>query len=170
MVAKGSMSMEFLSIAIRSEIDAQNTYRELAQRVSTPNAKERFYLLVTEERQHQDLLERKYKELFPNQALHIPPSLLPPTVSKTALRKKLDLLEVLSLAIQAERESRKLYLDAAAAVGDPNGRAMLTFLADWEYSHQKMLTAEREMLKKYPTCYDEGEPWKKGTHPRKGRR
>lgn len=153
-------SLEVLAIAIRSEIDAQNVYRGLADRISSPRAKERFHILVAEEQQHQKLLERKYKEYFPDVPLKLPPSLLPPSAKTTALRKALGLREVLKLAIQAERESREISLDAAAKVEDRSGKAMLKFLADWEYTHQMMLTAEYEMLVKYPNYYDEAEPWR----------
>ncbi len=152
-------SLQVLTIAIRSEIDAQNVYRELAERVSNPTAKERFHVLVAEEQQHQKILEKKYKEYFPDVPLKLPASLLPPSAKTAALRKVLSLQGVLKLAIQAERESREIYLDAAAQVEDRSGKAMLRFLADWEYTHQMMLTAEHEMLLKYPNFYDEAEPW-----------
>ena len=160
MNAKELTSLEVLSIAIRSEIDAQNVYRELAERVSNTTAKERFHILVAEEQQHQKLLERKYKEYFPDVHLKLPPSLLPANAKTSTLRKALSLQEVLKLAIQAERESRDIYLGAAAKVEDLGGKAMLQFLADWEYTHQMMLTAEYEMLLKHPNYFDEAKPWR----------
>lgn len=159
MISKGLTSLEVLGIAIRSEIDAQNVYRELAERVSNPRAKERFYLLAAEEQQHQNLLERRYKEFFPDVPLKLPPTLLPEIAATASLRKDLSLKDVLKIAIQTERESREIYLEAAEKLEDESGKAMLKFLADWEYNHQMMLTAEYDMLLKYPNYYDTSEPW-----------
>ena len=45
MISKQLTSLEVLGIAIRSEIDAQAIYRELAARMTNSVAKERFHLL-----------------------------------------------------------------------------------------------------------------------------
>jgi hypothetical protein len=45
-------------------------------------------------------------------------------------------------------------------VDDLSGKGMLKFLADMEYSHLMSLTAEYDMLVKYPHYYEDvGEPW-----------
>jgi rubrerythrin len=160
MLPKELTSLEVLGIAIRSEIDAQHIYREMVQRVTSPRAKERFHLLVAEEQQHQNILEKKYYQLFPRVPLVLPQSSLPPSGATTDLRKDLELLKVLDLAIQEERHSRDFYLEAAFHVEDPSGKAMLKFLADMEYSHFMSLNAEHDMLVKYPHYYEEtAEPW-----------
>ena len=165
MVAKDLTLLEVLSIAIRSETDAQNIYREMAERVSNPRVEERFHLLVAEERQHQNLLEMRYKEFFPDFELKLPPSLLPPTAATTALRRDLSLREVLNLAIQAERDSREIYLEAAAKVNDMGWKSILKSLADWEHTHQMKLTTEYDMLMKCPSYYENvAEPWQEELH------
>jgi rubrerythrin len=160
MIPKELTSLEVLGVAVRSEIDAQNIYREMAERVSNPRAKERFHLLAAEEQRHQNLLERKYQELFPNVPLKLPPSQLPPKALTGDLRKEMSLREVLDLAIREERHSRDFYLEGAHHVDDLTGKAMLKFLADWEYTHQMSLQGEYDMLIKYPNYYEDvGEPW-----------
>lgn len=153
-------ALEVLGIAIRSEMDAQAIYREMAARVSNPRAKERFSLLAAEELQHQRILERKYAEMFPDVPLKLPPSQLPPSVRTTELRHDLSLCEALQLAIQEERRSRDFYLEAVPAVSDLSGKTMLKFMADMEYAHQMALTAEYDLLVKYPHYYEDvEEPW-----------
>ena len=160
MISNEVTSLEVLGIAIRSEIDAQEIYREMAQRVTNPGAKERFHLLAAEEEQHQVILGRKYNRLFPQVPLKMPQSLLPPKAATAELRKDLILRDVLDIAIQEERHSRDFYLDAASRIGDLSGKAMLKFLADMEYSHMMSLTAEYDMLVKYPHYYENvEEPW-----------
>jgi rubrerythrin len=161
MIPKELTALEVLGIAIRSEIDAQNIYREMAERVSNPRAKERFHLLVAEEQQHQNLLERKHRELFPDVPLKLPPSQLPPKAATAELRNDLSLREALDLAIREERHARDFYLEAAVNVDDPTGKAMMKFMADMEYAHQMSLTAEYDMLVRYPHYYEDGaEPWR----------
>ena len=160
MIAKELTALEVLGVAIRAEIDAQEMYREMARRVASPRAKERFHLLVSEEQQHQGILERKYQQMFPQVPLKLPPSQLPPTAATADLRKDLSLREALEVAIQEERHARDFYLDASSVVDDLTGKAMLKFIADMEYSHQMALTAEYDMLVKYPNYYDDvAEPW-----------
>jgi rubrerythrin len=142
----------------------------MASRISNPRAKERFHLLVAEEQRHQILLERKFRELFPDVPLKLPPSLLPHKAATADLRQGLGLREVLDLAIQEERHSRDFYLEASSHVEDLSGRAMLKFLADWEYAHQMGLTAEYDMLVKYPNYYEDvAEPWQEELGLRKER-
>lgn len=160
MIIKKLTSLEALGVAIRSEIDAQAIYREMAQRVTNPSSKERFHILESEEEQHQNILERKYNKLFPHVPLKVPHTLLPAKAADAELRKDLNLREVLEIAIQEERHSRDFYSDAATRIDDLSGRAMLKFLADMEYSHMMSLTAEYDLLVKYPHYYEDvEEPW-----------
>jgi rubrerythrin len=161
MLTKELTGLEVLGIAIRSEQDAQNIYREIADKVSCPRAKERFHLLVAEEQQHEALLTRKYNELYPEVPIALPPSQLPQAASTSELRKCLTLLEVLDLAIREERHSRDLYLEACSHMEDLTGKAMLKYLADMEYAHMMSLNAEYDMLVKYPNYYEGiAEPWR----------
>ncbi len=160
MIPKELTGLEVLAIGIRSEIDAQTMYREMAERVSQPQARERFYVLAAEEQQHQDILERRYKQLFPDVPLHIPPSQLPPKAATSALRKDLSLREALEIALEEERHAREFYLDAVNRVEDMTGKAMLKFLSDMEFTHQMSLTAEYDLLVKYPNYFENAaEPW-----------
>jgi rubrerythrin len=171
MIPKELTALEVLGIAIRSEVDAQHISREMAGRVANPRARERFHILAAEEHQHQALLERKYKELFPDVPLKLPNSQLPSNAASAELRSDLSLRETLTLAIQEERNSRDFYLEAVSHVEDLTGKAMLKFVADMEYSHQMALTAEYDMLVKYPNYYEDiPEPWQEELGLRKERR
>ncbi|MDH3251735.1 MAG: ferritin family protein [Ignavibacteria bacterium] len=152
--------LEVLAIGIKSEIDTQVLYEEMAARVESPAARERFLGLAAEEKKHQMLLEREHHALFPHVELRLPPSLLPPHAASPELRKTLSIRELLTIAVHEERHSRDFYLEAMRYIEDPGGKAMLHFLADWEYAHQTALSAEYDMLVKYPHYYEDiAEPW-----------
>ncbi len=146
-------SSEVLALALRAEIDAQSLYEHLSERARQVRAKERFALLATEERQHQDMLEKKYAELFPEIPLKLPPSLLPPALQSLDLSKEPDLAEALKVAIAAEQGSRKIYLECVDKVEDAATKAMLRYLAQWEHTHEVMLTAEYDLLMNFPGNY-----------------
>jgi rubrerythrin len=98
--------------------------------------------------------------MFPDVPLQLPPSQLPAKAKTEILRGNLSLREALDIAIQAERHARDFYLDAANHVEDLTGKAMFKFLADMEYAHQMELTAQYDLLVKYPNYYDDvSEPW-----------
>ena len=105
-------------------------------------------------------MERKYDQLFPHVPLKVPQTLLPAKAASADLRNNLNLREVLEIAVKEERHSRDFYLDAISRVEDLSGKAMLKFLADMEYSHLMSLTAECDLLVKYPHYHEEvDEPW-----------
>lgn len=159
MFDKEITSLEALGIAIRSEIDAQEVYKDLSDLCENELLKERFLNLHKEEKRHQLLLEKKYKEMFPEVELVLPNSQLPKAASSTPLRRKLGLKDVLQLAIEEEKKSREFYLDCLSTVSDLSGQRMFRFLADMEFSHQMILSAELEMIEKYPQYYGDLKSW-----------
>lgn len=154
-------SLEALGIAIRSEIDAQNLYEELGQRIASPAVAGRFKQLLNEEKQHQKILEEMHGRYFPGTQVKLPPSVLPVNFSTKGKRVNRSVVDVLELAVEEERKSREFYLDAAEQTPELSGKRMFRFLADMEFSHQMRLQAEIELCKRYPAYFCGGrEPWK----------
>ena len=86
---------------------------------------------------------------------------MPKAVSCKELRGKMTVKDVLHCAIEEERRSHEFYLRAADRTADLSGKSMFRFLADWEYSHEMALSAEYEMITRYPRYYEQDiEPWK----------
>ena len=61
MVGEEITSLEALGIAIRSEIDAQEVYKDLASMCEEELMRDKFLNMHNEERKHQLLLEKMYK-------------------------------------------------------------------------------------------------------------
>lgn len=159
MVDQSLTALEALGIAIRSELDVEKLYQELASRTENDLLKDRFLNLYQEERRHQLLLEKKYKEMFPNIDLKIPPSQLPKEIVDQYLSKDLSIKDVLKFAIDEERRLKEFYLDYAETDIDLSGKRMFRFLADLKFSHQMRLTAELELIEKYPAYYEGPTSW-----------
>jgi rubrerythrin len=161
MVAHELTALEALGVGIRAEIDAAEFYSELGNRVSNPFLQQKILLLAKEELQHKRLLEEAYHQKFPDVPLALPTSQLPKQISCKADREQLSITEVLSCAIEEERKAREFYLRAAQCATDLTGHRMFNYLADWEFSHEMELTAERDMLRRYPRYFEQTtEPWK----------
>ena len=152
-------AIEALGIAIRAEIDAQLIYKELSDLCDDELLKERFLNLSKEERKHQLLFENKYKEMFPEVELVLPPTQLPHRAIDPDLKKKLNIKDVLLMAIDEEKRACEFYSNYANNVKDLSGQRMFKLISDMEYQHQMILEAEYEVLKKYPNYYGEVESW-----------
>lgn len=155
MISPDLTALEALEISIRTEIDSQYLYQELAKKCNNDILKERFISLYKEEIKHQTILTQIHKELFPEVELKIPPSQISLDELKSKLNKPEGILEILKFAIDKEKKSREFYLDAADLVQDISGKRMFRFLADMEFTHQMILNAELEMIEKYPLYFDQ---------------
>lgn len=159
-------ALEALGIAIRAEADAAEIYTELAERVGNPVLRQKIELLAKEELQHRRILEEAYKQRFPEVPLELPRTQLAHTISCRELRERLTLKDVLRCAIDEERRSHEFYLGAAERTADLSGKTMFRYLADWEFSHQMALSAEFEMVARYPRYFMQDiEPWKPEFRP-----
>ena len=169
MVAEDLTALEALGIAIRSEIDAQEIYKDLAGLTENHLLRDRFLNLYEEEKRHEILLEKMYKEMFPEVEPSLPSSQLPKEVLTSAARKKLNVNDVIKLAIDEEKRSKEFYLDCISNIKDLSGQRMLRFLADMEFSHQMILTAELEMIEKYPHYFLDQQNWEVETRLKSGK-
>ncbi len=159
MVEEGITALEALGIAIRDLIDSQEVYQNLAVMTDNDLLRDRFMNLYYEERKHQQLLEKKHNDMFPDVELKLPPSKLPKEIKGRSSYKKQSIIDVLQLSINEHKRSREFYLDCAESVTDLSGKRMFRFLADMKFSHQMMLSAELEMLEKYPSYLQDPKSW-----------
>ena len=159
MVEEGITALEALGIAIRSEIDAQEVYKDLASMCEEELLRDKFLNMYHEEKKHQTLLEKMYKDMFQEVDFALPESRLPKDLIDSKSRRKHSIKDILQIAIEEEKKSREFYLDCAETVSDLSGKRMFRFLADMEFSHQALLNAELELLEKYPAYFEGQKPW-----------
>lgn len=162
MVVGDLTALEALGIAVRREMDAGRTYRELASGCLNPLARDRFHVLERDVQQHEALLRRRYQELFPDVELVVPPSAAeaPPSPRETGEQCE-GLKGALRFAVEAERLAREFYLEASGATSDLTGQAMFRYLADEHARHQMVLEAEYDTVLRYPHAFDDPQaPWR----------
>jgi rubrerythrin len=154
-------TVEAFGIAIRAELDASEIYAELGKRVGNAFLQQKILLVGKEELQHKRILEEVYNSRFPEIPLDLPRSRLPTPLSCRTMRSQMSVREMLFSVIEQERRSHEFYVQTSGIASDIAGKALFSLLADWEFSHEMQLSAEYEMVVRYPGFYEHAvEMWK----------
>jgi rubrerythrin len=148
---------ELLSVAVKSEIEAAKAYSKLYDSVKNAILKQKLKFLVLEEKKHRRILERLFKQRFPDQEIQIPKkSLLPPikvSIGKPSL-KSVSILDIFRGALKAEKAAENFYVERGSKVKDKESKRILTYLSRVERSHYSMIKSEIDLLDKFPDYYD----------------
>ncbi len=153
---------EALAVGIKSEANASEIYRIMAEKVQNSLVKKKLLQLSEEEKKHQEILTQLYRKITGGQE---------PVLQKKGISEVKDFLEgeytheaALKLAIKAEEEAENYYTEAAQNAQDPNGRFMFEYLANFERGHKILLQNELDALHNNPHWFDEeGNLWDDGT-------
>ena len=153
--------LEALGMAIKAEIEAAETYEQLANLVKNRALKEKAHFLRGEELEHRTLLEEAYARQFPDVELVLPAQSLVPRVEAApvlseaeGLEGKVSVPELLTLAMQAEQASERFYADLARRSQSESARAMFQHLSRMENSHFHLLQVEHDLVTQFPDYYN----------------
>lgn len=97
-------SLEIYGIAIKSEIDAAQGYKKMANLVKNPTLKEKLNFLIGEELKHKRLLTNLYHREFPQIKLVLPKKGLVPKIA-SAIKRDTPMMKLWELAMDAEKKS-----------------------------------------------------------------
>jgi rubrerythrin len=139
-----------LSAAIHSEIRARDLYQEIAKRITNRSGKRRIERLAAEEDGHRAALEARYSRIAGSEFRFDPASPDGPKFDfvKKDIFTQAGALEVVSVAIAAEKEAIAFYGKQREAVTDPEDVRLLDRLLKFETGHKKRLQREYEKLEK----------------------
>jgi rubrerythrin len=138
-------TLEVLSIAIKSEIEAIKLYNRMKDLTKNEDLKSKLDFLIGQEKQHQQILTDAYKKKFPDVDLKLPPKSLVPIISDV-LSGDATLKDLFDAAMEAERKSEDFYRDLGERTRDANSKSILLYLASMEHSHHAILDAEYRQL------------------------
>jgi rubrerythrin len=149
-MAGTTFGKEALSGAIRSEIRARDLYREISGRIRNRAGKRRLDRLALEEDGHRAALQSRYQRLFAEEFHFDPASPGGPVFdfTKNDIFTQAGALEVVSVAISAEKESISYYSAELTRVSDPEDVRLLQRLVRFEEGHKKRLQRDYERLSK----------------------
>ncbi len=140
---------ELLLAAIKSEVEAEEVYMKLAERVKNPFLKGRLEFLADEEKKHKRFLEKVFKETFPTKNIVLPRSSNVPLPSvrlhgETGAMR--DVIVILEEAMKAEKAAHEFYDHLKTRFGDDKTRRALHYLALMELDHYRILQMERDEI------------------------
>jgi rubrerythrin len=148
--------LEVLGKAIRAEADAYRFYTGAMKETKNPILKEKLSKLAGEEKRHRQILEQRYRKNTGEARIPLPSSGGPE--GKGPSPKDLKPEEILTVAIEMEREAARFYQREARKAEDLSGRFMLEYLADFERGHEKALEIELKALKRFPNWFSLDDP------------
>ncbi len=152
-------SIEILEFAMKMELEARDFYRESGDRVARDDVRRLLSRLAEWEESHHRFLKEQRDRLksgagwdasaIPLDASEARDILERPWKGRGVeppLSEEASDFSVIRMALGMEIDFRNFYLKAAANVNDPDGKAVLTKLADWEGEHQKIIDEQYRQL------------------------
>jgi len=138
-------TLEVLSIAIKSEIEAIKLYHRMKDKSKNPDLKAKLDFIAEQEKNHERILTEAYRKKFPGVDLSMPPKSLVPSIDDI-LPAEATLKELFAAAMDAEKKADDFYSGLAKKTRDQSSRSMLEYLASMERSHFSILDAEFRQL------------------------
>jgi rubrerythrin len=149
--------LEILGVAIRAEVDAAESYQQLARMVKNHELKAKIEFLKDEELKHERILKELYQHDYPTTALKLPARDFLPELSFTIV-EGMTVPEIFKKAMAAEKVSEDFYAQAVKKAQAETGRRMLSYLSAMERSHYYLLNSEYELLVQFDD-YHRVEKW-----------
>jgi len=139
---------DLLAYAIRSEIDSNKAYNDLADRVTNPLLKEKFQWLAFEENKHKQVLIRLHEALFSGQTIQIPDKSSEELLKRIDITPTSSLVDLLFQAMESEKSAEEFYARLAERMENTQKR-LLQYLSKVEHSHYVMLKSEYDAVQDF---------------------
>ncbi len=143
-------TLEVLSIAIKSEIDAVALYTRMKEMVDAADLKQKMDFLIAQEETHKKILTETYNKKFPEVELALPPKSIVPRIDEV-LAKESTLKELFEVGMLAEKIAEEFYTGLANKSNDRNAISLLMYMANMEQSHYAILQAEWNQIERMNT-------------------
>ncbi|MEF8726410.1 MAG: ferritin family protein [Candidatus Bipolaricaulota bacterium] len=144
-ISESGVSLQgLLAQAIKSEIEAAKTYRNLLDKNLPERARPKVKRLVTQEEEHEEKLRTIFEDFFPDEEIPLPERSgveVPSEIARINAPK-----EIIEKAMETERESEKFYSQLIKEFDDREVRRLLGYLAANEREHYEILKVERDKL------------------------
>lgn len=147
-------ALKALAYAIEMEKEGERFYRSNIDRVQSAKVKKVFHELAEMEKGHHNILINQYeaissgkpwlelKKTASEQAAVFAQRNKEENIHESELESPLGDIPVLRMAYLLENDLAEYYLKLSEKIEDPEVKAMLKTLSDWEIEHRNMLHAE----------------------------
>ncbi|MFC1739021.1 ferritin family protein [Planctomycetota bacterium] len=142
---------EVLEYAIDREIDANQFYLALAERVDNVEMRKVFEDLADEELEHKAKLELELMKLGKTTAIKVPPTSPQRDyiISDSNSLLDMDYKDMLMMAIEKEEASFRTYVNLVPRAYDSESREVLLSLAEEEVRHKLRFQTEYDIIMKH---------------------
>jgi rubrerythrin len=141
---------DLLLAAMKSEIDSNKVYTKIAEKVKNGLLKDKLKFLAKEEEKHRTFIEQVYKAKFPKKKITIPKTTSVPLPKLIIPDEDTPLGIVLKSAIHAEQSAHDFYQSLSKQFPkDAMIRKTLSYFADMELQHYKILEIEKESMDRF---------------------
>ena len=142
---------DLLLAAMKSEIESRMVYTKIAEQVKNGLLKDKLKFLAKEEEKHQTFIEQVYKAKFPKKKITIPKTTPVPLPQLVIPEEDTSLGTVLKNAMHAEQATHEFYqaLSTQFTKNDATIRNTLSYFADMELQHYKILEIEKESMDRF---------------------
>ena len=139
---------EVLEFAIDREIEANQFFLALAQRVDTEEMRKVFEELAAEELEHKAKLELELMKMGKTVKIRQPPASLQRTyiISDSQSLLDMDYKDMLMLGIEKEEAAFRIYVDLVPNAYDSQSREILLSLAQEEVRHKLRFQTELDII------------------------
>lgn len=152
-IDKDLTAWQILGVAIAAEVDAAAFYARLQERVKNVLLVQKLKFLALEEEHHRTVLEKLLAQRYPGRPADAPASSLMPPIG-VSLPAEPAVPALFEAALEAEKIAEAYYNEASGRLEDEAGRRLLAYLGRVERSHQAMLGAEIDLLRRFPDYYN----------------
>lgn len=141
---------DLILTALKSEIEARDFYKGVAERINNFLLRDRILFLSGEEEKHRGVFVKIYEDNFPGKEIILPQKNPVPLPELKIEEEKVPLSEVFWIAMQAEKSAHDFYISLSNLFpSESKERKMLLYIASMEMGHYQLLQAERENALKF---------------------
>ena len=141
---------ELLLAAMKSEVESNALYNNIAKTVKNGLLKDKFHFLANEEEKHRQLIEEIYLNHFPDKTITLPTSTPVPLPETIPLTEETPLSNVVKSAMEAEKAAQEFYTALSTRFPDNTKISnTLLYFADMELGHYKLLEIEKESMERF---------------------
>ena len=130
---------KIIALAVKNEVEAYDFYTAAAAKMKDSNLKSVFQDLASEEKQHQEFLEKLTIQVKPASLEPVQDYRVAESVDKPSLSVSMKPADAMALAMKNEAEAMAMYTELARVSADQEQKALFESLARMEQGHKVKL-------------------------------
>ncbi len=136
--------------AIKSEIESNKLYSNLAKKIQNGLLQDKLEFLAKEEEKHKNFIEDEYRNHFPDKKINLPKETPVPLPEIIIDDENIPLSKIFMSAMQAEKAAQDFYKSFADRFEDGTKiNHTLKYFSDMELGHYKLIEIEKESMERF---------------------